>query len=100
MDVPYWTFGGNTVVTSSYARLTPDRQSKKGMLWNTVVSEKTRIIRIMLCIEKRASFKTIPTLAPCYLLAGYALVVTSVALFLEKNFPLDLTNIIAKFCIF
>lgn len=38
MDVPNWEFGGSTVVTSSYVRLTPDRQSKKGMLWNTVVS--------------------------------------------------------------
>ena len=38
MDVPNWEFGGSTVVTSSYVRLTPDRQSKKGVLWNTVVS--------------------------------------------------------------
>ena len=38
MDVPFWEFGGSTVVTSSYVRLTPDRQSKRGVLWNTVVS--------------------------------------------------------------
>jgi len=37
MDIPYWEFGGHTVVTSNYIRLTPDRQSKQGMLWNTVV---------------------------------------------------------------
>ncbi len=37
MDVPYWEFSGTTVVTSSYIRLTPDRQSKQGMLWNVVV---------------------------------------------------------------
>jgi len=36
MDIPYWEFGGHTVVTSNYIRLTPDRQSKQGMLWNTV----------------------------------------------------------------
>ena len=39
MDVPFWEFGGSTVVTSSYVRLTPDRQSKRGILWNTVVSK-------------------------------------------------------------
>lgn len=37
MDIPNWEFGGSTVVSSSYVRLTPDRQSKQGMLWNTVV---------------------------------------------------------------
>ena len=37
MDIPFWEFGGSTVVTSSYVRLTPDRQSKRGVLWNTVV---------------------------------------------------------------
>lgn len=36
MDIPYWEFGGTSVVTSSYIRLTPDRQSKQGNLWNTV----------------------------------------------------------------
>lgn len=39
MDVPFWTFGGSTVITSNYVRLTPDRQSKKGILWNTSVSQ-------------------------------------------------------------
>ena len=37
MDVPFWKFGGNTVITSNFVRLTPDRQSKKGTLWNTYV---------------------------------------------------------------
>ena len=37
LDVPHWKFGGSTVVSSNYVRLTPDRQSKKGILWNTVV---------------------------------------------------------------
>ncbi|XP_064382377.1 vesicular integral-membrane protein VIP36-like [Halichondria panicea] len=36
MDVPNWEFGGSTVVSTNYVRLTPDRQSKNGMLWNTV----------------------------------------------------------------
>jgi mannose-binding lectin 2 len=35
MDIPFWEFGGTSVVTSSYVRLTPDRQSKQGNLWNT-----------------------------------------------------------------
>ena len=38
MDIPFWTFSGSTVITSNYVRLTPDRQSKKGILWNTYVS--------------------------------------------------------------
>ena len=38
MDIPFWEFGGTSVVTSSYVRLTPDRQSKQGNLWNAVVS--------------------------------------------------------------
>lgn len=38
MDIPNWEFGGTSVVTSSYVRLTPDRQSKQGNLWNTAVS--------------------------------------------------------------
>lgn len=38
MDIPFWTFGGSTVISSNYVRLTPDRQSKKGSLWNTYVS--------------------------------------------------------------
>ena len=37
LEIPYWAFGGASVVTSSYVRLTPDRQSKQGNLWNTVV---------------------------------------------------------------
>ena len=37
LEIPYWEFGGASVVTSSYVRLTPDRQSKQGNLWNPVV---------------------------------------------------------------
>ncbi|XP_003384673.1 PREDICTED: vesicular integral-membrane protein VIP36-like [Amphimedon queenslandica] len=36
MDIPFWEFGGSTVVTNDYVRLTPDRQSKQGSLWNHV----------------------------------------------------------------
>ena len=33
--IPNWDFGGSTVVTSTEVRLTPDRQSRRGWLWNT-----------------------------------------------------------------
>ncbi|XP_046992560.1 vesicular integral-membrane protein VIP36 isoform X2 [Schistocerca americana] len=36
MTIPYWDFSGNTMVTNNYVRLTPDQQSKQGLLWNTV----------------------------------------------------------------
>ena len=47
MDVPYWEFTGNTVVTSNYVRLTPDRQSKSGSLWNTVVRTCLRVTHLI-----------------------------------------------------
>lgn len=34
--IPYWDFQGDTFVSSSYVRLTPDHQSKKGSVWNNV----------------------------------------------------------------
>lgn len=36
MTIPYWDFSGSTMVTTNYIRLTPDAQSKKGLLWNNV----------------------------------------------------------------
>eukprot|EP00118_Oscarella_pearsei_P025312 m.307970 g.307970 ORF g.307970 m.307970 type:complete len:319 (+) comp43144_c0_seq1:74-1030(+) len=36
VDLPNWEFSGSTVVTDKYIRLTPDRQSKSGMLWNRI----------------------------------------------------------------
>lgn len=30
-----WTYGGSTVVNRHFARLTPDRQSKRGNIWST-----------------------------------------------------------------
>lgn len=36
MTIPYWDFMGNTMVTNNYVRLTPDSQSKQGLLWNSV----------------------------------------------------------------
>lgn len=33
-DVPFWTFQGSAVVTDDYVRLTPNRQSQQGGLWN------------------------------------------------------------------
>jgi len=34
-DIPFWSYSGATVVTDNYIRLTPDKQSSIGMLWNT-----------------------------------------------------------------
>eukprot|EP00039_Didymoeca_costata_P025366 m.13078 g.13078 ORF g.13078 m.13078 type:complete len:343 (-) comp4787_c0_seq1:71-1099(-) len=39
-SIPNWEFGGNTVVTDECIRLTPDRQAKKGNLWNHKAWEK------------------------------------------------------------
>eukprot|EP00049_Salpingoeca_infusionum_P007837 m.126702 g.126702 ORF g.126702 m.126702 type:complete len:339 (+) comp13841_c0_seq1:33-1049(+) len=36
MDIPNWDFSGSTVVTDDYIRLTPDRQSRRGALWNKI----------------------------------------------------------------
>ncbi|CAG2054794.1 unnamed protein product [Timema podura] len=36
MTIPYWDFIGSTMVTNNYVRLTPDDQSKRGLLWNSV----------------------------------------------------------------
>lgn len=36
-----WDFWGNTLVTTSYVRLTPDERSKQGSIWNTVVRKET-----------------------------------------------------------
>jgi mannose-binding lectin 1 len=34
--VPYWTFGGDAVVTEDFVRLTGTEKSRKGYLWNTM----------------------------------------------------------------
>lgn len=34
-DIPHWDFGGDTSIDDKHIRLTPDRQSKQGNLWNT-----------------------------------------------------------------
>ncbi|XP_017770040.1 PREDICTED: vesicular integral-membrane protein VIP36 [Nicrophorus vespilloides] len=36
LQIPYWDFGGNTMVTNEYIRITPDKQSMSGSLWNSV----------------------------------------------------------------
>ncbi|WAR21967.1 LMAN2-like protein [Mya arenaria] len=36
MNIPLWDFLGTTMVTSNYIRLTPDRQSTQGAIWNSV----------------------------------------------------------------
>jgi len=34
MDIPHWDYSGDTSIADKYIRLTPDRQSKRGQLWN------------------------------------------------------------------
>ncbi|XP_064630591.1 vesicular integral-membrane protein VIP36-like isoform X2 [Lineus longissimus] len=36
LNIPLWDFSGSTMVTNSFVRLTPDRQSKQGGLWNSM----------------------------------------------------------------
>lgn len=36
--LPFWSFSGDAYARESYIRLTPDRQSRKGSLWNTEVN--------------------------------------------------------------
>ena len=38
MTIPNWDFIGNTMVTTSFIRLTTDTQSRLGGIWNKVVS--------------------------------------------------------------
>ena len=38
-----WDFQGATIVTNNYVRLTADRQSQAGSIWNSVVSCRVRI---------------------------------------------------------
>ncbi|KAJ8050587.1 Vesicular integral-membrane protein VIP36 [Holothuria leucospilota] len=35
-SLPMWDIQGNTMVTNTYVRLTPDKQSKRGAIWNKV----------------------------------------------------------------
>lgn len=39
MTIPNWDFQGNTMVTTSFIRLTTDTQSRQGGLWNKVVRD-------------------------------------------------------------
>ncbi|XP_077992634.1 vesicular integral-membrane protein VIP36-like [Glandiceps talaboti] len=36
MNIPLWDFSGNTMVTNNFVRLTADRQSQKGAIWNKI----------------------------------------------------------------
>lgn len=36
ISIPNWNWIGNTVVTDEYIRLTPDRQTKRGAVWNVL----------------------------------------------------------------
>eukprot|EP00039_Didymoeca_costata_P019342 m.337146 g.337146 ORF g.337146 m.337146 type:complete len:332 (-) comp18061_c0_seq1:134-1129(-) len=35
VDIPHWDFKGDTSLSDNHIRLTPDRQSRRGNLWNT-----------------------------------------------------------------
>ncbi|CAG9819269.1 unnamed protein product [Phaedon cochleariae] len=36
LDIPFWQFTGNTIVTPNYIRLVDDTQSRSGAIWNTL----------------------------------------------------------------
>ncbi|RWS30714.1 lectin-like protein [Leptotrombidium deliense] len=36
MTIPYWDFTGSTMITGAFVRLTPDKQSKRGLLFNKI----------------------------------------------------------------
>ncbi|CAB4026102.1 vesicular integral-membrane VIP36 [Paramuricea clavata] len=36
MGLQFWDFGGSTMITNNYIRLTEDHQSQKGFLWNAL----------------------------------------------------------------
>lgn len=42
--IPFWDIKDDTFVTTDQIRLTPDIQSRKGALWNTVVSITERAV--------------------------------------------------------
>jgi len=35
--IPYWTLEGDAFANQDFVRLVPDRQSKRGAMWNTEV---------------------------------------------------------------
>ena len=38
MDTPLWDYSGDTIISNSEIRITPDRASKSGRIWNSIVS--------------------------------------------------------------
>jgi lectin, mannose-binding 2 len=36
--IPHWEFGGSTILTEHYIRLTPNIKSRVGWLWNSEVN--------------------------------------------------------------
>lgn len=43
-DMAHWDFGGSTVISDHYIRLTPDRQSRRGSLWNKIAFDPPPLI--------------------------------------------------------
>lgn len=52
MGIPHWDMLGSTMVTNNFIRLTPDRQSKMGAIWNNVVSlVLENLLGSLLCLK-------------------------------------------------
>lgn len=69
-SIPYWDFHGSTFISSSYIRLTPDHQSKKGGLWNSVVGIPV-FYDPVICQEKQDAWpNTLDTVVLVRVLAG------------------------------
>ena len=62
MEVPNWDFSGATVVTNQYVRLTPDRQSKRGAIWNRLVSIQTCCLPFSTSSSPSSSSSSSPSL--------------------------------------
>ena len=45
IGLQFWDYGGSTVITNSYIRLTSDHQSQQGILWNTLVSDQPSLTK-------------------------------------------------------
>lgn len=46
MTIPHWDFIGNTMVSPNFIRLTADAQSRKGGIWNKMVSIISSVFKL------------------------------------------------------
>jgi len=42
----FWEISGHALLTDDFIRLTPDQQSKKGGIWNALVSIQHNLFRL------------------------------------------------------